>query len=650
MYYFAFVLLALSMLCALAGAAWAVKSLWPRTAPAAGKASRRTSVPGLGFVEKANLCLTGCYIIASAILIYALASYDFSLVYVASYTDRLLPLFYRITAFWAGQAGSMLFWAFSVAICGGLFQLTRSYKSLTPDTRLWYWVFYLGIMSFFGLILVTWNNPFLMNHAVPQDGNGLNPLLQNPGMIFHPPLLFLGYGGFVIPSCLALAQALSRRQADEAAWTDVARPFTLAAWAMLTAGIVLGGWWAYMELGWGGYWAWDPVENASLVPWLIATASLHTLIVEDRRGKLGRVNVAMMVLTTVSAFFATYLVRSGVIDSVHAFGDGSVGTPLTIFVLGGLVIALWIPFATPKTGKPLAGLESREGFLTLVAWVLLALAVIILVATMWPVISKLWSAAPRGLDARFYNRVCLPLGALLVVMMAACPWLGWGGGLRNKKGFFAVIGAFVVSAGVIWALGYHQPTALLGASAAVAIVLGAVMLLADKTNRSQPVTIGALGAHIGMALVAIGISFSGPYTTDREMILAKGESSTVGSYTATLLELGEGRRVDHEFIAARLEIFKDGKSIGIVAPERRLYDKFGTMQFSEVDVIPGLGNEVYASLLGLDENSRVVVKVSVEPLVNWLWIGGTIMCLVPLAGLRRRKNPAPESDSENSAA
>ena len=208
MYYFAFVLLALSMLCALAGAAWAVKSLWPRTAPAAGKASRRTSVPGLGFVEKANLCLTGCYIIASAILIYALASYDFSLVYVASYTDRLLPLFYRITAFWAGQAGSMLFWAFSVAICGGLFQLTRSYKSLTPDTRLWYWVFYLGIMSFFGLILVTWNNPFLMNHAVPQDGNGLNPLLLNPGMIFHPPLLFLGYCGFVIPSCLALAQAL----------------------------------------------------------------------------------------------------------------------------------------------------------------------------------------------------------------------------------------------------------------------------------------------------------------------------------------------------------------------------------------------------------------------------------------------------------
>ncbi len=638
MYVFAFALQLVALLAALGGCGLALLQLWQ---------NREDS---LAVVEKAHLVISGALLLASALLLHALFWNDFSVAYVASYTDRVLPVFYRLTAFWAGQPGSMLFWALAVGLSGSAFALTRAYRNLSRPTRLWYWSFFYIIMGFFALILTSWSNPFVLQSPVPADGNGLNPLLQNPGMIFHPPLLFLGYGGFAVPACLALAQCLSGQSSSEGAWFRLSRPFIILAWLFLTAGIVLGAWWAYMELGWGGYWAWDPVENASLVPWLIATASLHTLIVEDRRGKLGRVNVAMMVLTTVSAFFATYLVRSGVIDSVHAFGDGSVGTPLTIFVLGGLVIALWIPFATPKTGKPLAGLESREGFLTLVAWVLLALAVIILVATMWPVISKLWSAAPRGLDARFYNRVCLPLGALLVVMMAACPWLGWGGGLRNKKGFFAVIGAFVVSAGVIWALGYHQPTALLGASAAVAIVLGAVMLLADKANRSQPVTIGALGAHIGMALVAIGISFSGPYTTDREMILAKGESSTVGNYTATLLELGEGRRVDHEFIAARLEIFKDGKSIGIVAPERRLYDKFGTMQFSEVDVIPGLGNEVYASLLGLDENSKVVVKVSVEPLVNWLWIGGTIMCLVPLAGLRRRKNPAPESDSENSAA
>ncbi len=401
-----------------------------------------------------------------------------------------------------------------------------------------------------------------------------------------------------------------------------------------------------MELGWGGYWAWDPVENASLIPWLMGTASLHTLIVEERRGKLGRVNVIMMSLTTVSAFFATYLVRSGVIDSVHAFGDGSVGTPLTVFVLAGLLITFWVACTTPREGRPLAGLDSREGLLTLVAWVLLALSAIILTATMWPVISKLWATAPRGLDANFYNRVCLPLGALLLVMMAACPWLGWNGGLRDKGRFFAVLGAFVAAAAVIWTLGYRQPTALLAAAAAIAIALGVVLLLADSAIRRQPASLGALGAHLGMALAALGIAFSGPYTQDKEMFLSKGQSEQVGGYAVTLLDIQDGRQPGYEYIAARLQISRDGKNLGVIAPERRMYDKFGNMQFSEVDVIPGLGNEIYGSLLGLDEDSRVLVKVSVEPLVNWIWIGGALMCLLPLLGLRRRAFPAGQQRGE----
>lgn len=639
MYVFAYAMQLLALLCALGGCGMVLLQLWQGRADI------------LRLIEKGHWIISGALLVASALLLHALYWHDFSLQYVASYTDLILPAFYRLTAFWAGQPGSMLFWALAVAVSGTAFACTRAYNRLSPATRLWYWAFFYVIMAFFTLVLTNWSNPFVMQTPAPPDGNGLNPLLQNPGMIFHPPLLFLGYGGFAVPACLALAQSLSGRGQGEGPWFRLTRPFIILAWLFLTAGIVLGAWWAYMELGWGGYWAWDPVENASLIPWLIGTASLHTLIVQDRRGKLGRVNVAMMALTTVSAFFATYLVRSGVIDSVHAFGDGSVGTPLTVFVLAGLVVTFWAACTAPREGGPLAGLDSREGFLTLVAWVLLALAAIILIATMWPVISKLWTTAPRGLDANFYNRVCLPLGALLMLLMAACPWLGWSGGLRDKGRFFTVLGAFVGSAGAIWALGYRQPTALIGASAAFAIALGVILLFTDKAIRRQPAALGALGAHLGMALVALGVAFSGPYTQSGELLLAKGESKTVGAYTATLLDLQDGRQPGYDYIAARLQIGRDGVTLGVLAPERRMYDKFGSMQFSEVDVIPGLGNEIYASLLGLDEDLRVLVKVSVEPLVNWIWIGGALMCLLPLLGLRRRNrqtaSPGDDPDHED---
>lgn len=624
MYVFAYSLQLLALLAAAGGGALALVQLWQNRDDA------------LHLVERAHLIVSASLLLASALLLHALYWHDFSVQYVASYTDRILPVFYRLTAFWAGQPGSMLFWALTVALSGSIFACTRAHKKLSAPTRLWYWGFFYSVMAFFALILTSWSNPFLLQTPAPPDGNGLNPLLQNPGMIFHPPLLFIGYGGFAVPSCLALAQTLSGRAGQEDAWFRLSRPFIMLAWLFLTAGIVLGAWWAYMELGWGGYWAWDPVENASLIPWLVATAALHTLIVEDRRRKLGRVNVAIMALVTVSAFFATYLVRSGVIDSVHAFGDSNVGTPLTVFILTGLFTSLWVPLTAPRQGQPLDGLDSREGFLTVVAWTLLALAAIILTATMWPVLSALWADAPRGLDARFYNRVCLPLGVLLTSMMVVCPWLGWGGGVRGKKRLLAALGGAGLAAGVIWGLGYQKPLALAGAASAVGILLSAIFLLADKAVRGQPATLGALGAHIGLALMALGIAFSGPYTRDNEMSLLQGDSDSVGEYTATLLELEEGRRPGYDYIAARLQIARNGKNLGIVVPERRLYDKFGSMQFSEVDVIPGLGNEVYASLLGMDEKRRVVVKVSVEPLVNWLWIGGTIMCLVPLMGLRRR--------------
>jgi cytochrome c-type biogenesis protein CcmF len=623
-----------ALLCALLGGGLALYDIW------------RGRDDMLPLVEKFHWLIAVPLLLASAMLLHALYWNDFQIQYVASYTDLILPVFYRLTAFWAGQQGSMLFWALAVALSGSLFALTGVRKSLAPTTRLWYWVFFYAIMAFFALILTTWSNPFIMQTPAPKDGNGLNPLLQNPGMIFHPPLLFLGYGGFTAPACLALAQTLSGRPNEEKTWFSLTRSFIILAWLFLTAGIMLGAWWAYMELGWGGYWAWDPVENASLLPWLIGTAALHTLIIEERRHKLHRVNVVMMALTTVSAFFATYLVRSGVVQSVHAFGDSSVGTPLTVFIFAGLLITFWAALGAKAQGKPLAGPNSREGLLVLMAWILLALTIIILAATLWPQISKLWTDASQGLDAAFYNRVCLPLGTLIIIIMALCPWLRMGGGLNRKGAFLGFIACIHVSVAALWVMGYRQPTALVATSAAIGLIYNTVLLCKNTAVLRSLSAMGAVGAHLGMALVTIGIAFSGPYSQDKDIMLAQGQSDTIQDYAATLLELRNGRASGYEYIAARIQVRKGEKILGIIEPERRIYDKFGANQFSEVDVIPGPGDEIYASLLGLDEEKRVLVRISVKPLVNWLWLGGAILCLLPLLCLWRRKPEPPAQERE----
>ncbi len=656
MYYFVFALLAISTLCALCGDVWAVSTLWPESAADPLKKKRTAGccvVPVcLAAIEKIHVILVSCYILSSCFLLYALISYDFSLVYVADYTDRLLPLFYRITAFWAGQAGSMLFWAFSVAIWGSLFQSTRAYQDLSSETKVWYWLFYLGIMAFFGFILITWNNPFLINYTVPQDGNGLNPLLQHPGMIFHPPLLFLGYGGFVIPGCLALAQAMSGGK-EEYSWALISRPFILSAWAFLTAGIVLGGWWAYMELGWGGYWAWDPVENASLIPWLIATAALHTLILQRRRNKLHAVNVFLIALTTVSAFFATYLVRGGVVQSVHAFGSGGMGVPLLMFIGLGLLLALCAAMRAHKPdSRHLAGPGSREGLIVIACWVLLALAAIILVATMWPVFTEFWQknvmglaqsiqndvshshGGAAGLTAGFYNRVCMPLFAALIVLLGLCPWSGWNGGFTSIRKLLAVVCAFCGAAAVLYVCGYRLPVALVGGAAAIAGIVGIFLQFAGISLFRSRQKFAACAVHLGVAIMALGIAFSGPYTIESSPVLSIGQSTRVGQFDVVLKNMYEGRGPGYIFIEAELVVGKNGREIGLARPQRRVYEKWGQMQFAEAATVSSLGNEFYATLMAVDNQGRVSLRISSNPLINGLWIGGALMCLLPFMSLR----------------
>ena len=672
-------LLAAAFLCALAASAGALAGLYTglhtgphvtmERRPAAGDAPGRT----LAWVEKGQFLAMLLLGAASLILTAAFATHDFSLVYVSGHSDRSLPLFYRLTAFWAGQEGSLLFWAWSVALCGSIFGTTRAYARQSIRVKLWFWAFFAGIMAFFLLLLGTWSNPFLVHEMTPVDGSGLNPLLQDPGMIFHPPLLFLGYGGFTVPCCLALAHALGQaptrppeqhggKKKKNAApgtdggerWAAASRPFILTAWLFLSAGIILGAWWAYMELGWGGYWGWDPVENASLVPWLIATACLHTGIVEERRGKLGRANVFLMALTTISAFFATYIVRGNVVRSVHAFGDSATGVPLLLFTATFLGLAAYAALRAPARGKPLESPFSREGLLCLVAWILLALAAIILLATLWPVLSRLWSEKSVGLGPSFYNYACLPFFALLALLLAFCPWVRWEGGLRAKLPVLAILALCLASAGVLASLGLANPLALAATAAGVGIIATVCMLFSSRTELLRlPKTVAAHGVHLGFALMVLGVAFSGPYKVERDLSMRVGQGFAVGEYSFVLLAVRGGDSHDHMrgddpraleppayiYRETEIAVSKGGQPAGTLRPQLRVYAKTPGMPSTEAYTLFSLGNELYATFLGMNGNAAVV-RVSINPLVNWIWIGGVALCLFPFLGLRRaRRRP-----------
>jgi cytochrome c-type biogenesis protein CcmF len=587
----------------------------------------------LDFLEKANLAIAGLITIASIILTIALVNRDYSFKYVYDHVDNLLPLFYTITGFWAGAEGSLLFWILSISVMGVIFARLPGFRQYSSETRLYYWVFFMVIQAFFLLILTNWSNPFLELVPIPSNGRGLNPLLRNPGMIFHPPLLFLGYAGFTSPAAIALASFIS---GEDRSWVKICRNWNITAWIFLTAGIILGGWWSYMELGWGGYWAWDPVENASLIPWLSATAFMHTSVIESRRNALGRTNIFLMSLTFMLSIFATYLVRSGVIQSLHAFGEGGVGLPLCIFMLGGIaVVAYVILIGSKKDTRMLSGLGSRQGMLVVAAWVLIALGLVVGLGTMWPVISKMWASSPVGLDAKFYNRVCLPLFSLLILIFAICPWLDWKEGIHDKRGLSIVFVAFLAALGINYAAGLHNILALVTASAAIASLVGIVALFVFKPQmRRVSSTIGVYGIHIGLALVFLGIAWSGPNQTTVEAVLKKGESTQVGTYTLTYLRSNESQNMAMASVMAVLEVKENGKQVGILAPERRIYSGY-PQPFAEVSVLPGLIDELYGVLLSYQPDGTATIKVSVNPLINWMWIGGTLMCLFGFIAFRK---------------
>lgn len=606
-----------------------------------------TSYGNVKLLEQGFSVIVGIYIVISSVLLQSLVMSDFTLVYTASYTNRGLPFFYKMTAFWAGQAGSMLFWTNGVILFAFIFRTSRAYKELSDETKTWYWFFLAVFVAFFAFLVGTWNNPFVIQTPVPEDGAGLNPLLQAVAMIIHPPMLLLGYAGMVIPACIACASFFSTVK-EKTIWIETARVSFLIPWMFLSGGIVLGGWWAYMELGWGGYWAWDPVENASFLPWLVSSAYIHTSLVERYRNKLHRTNFFLITLVALTTIFATYIVRGGIVESVHAFA-GTVGTPLIIFVFVGLAVTSYIVFVTPpKNDNVLDGINSKEALLVLVSWFFLVAAGIITLATLFPVFTRAFADKPIGLDIKFYNDVVLPLFIVITVLLSICYVMTWKRGLRSIKELAIPVTLALIAIVISYIAGYRQWTALLGIGSAVAVLYTAKILFFPSQYRFLSRRyISATLVHLGFAIIVFGIAFSGPFKEEKEVQLRPGEHIEFAGYTILYEKYDFQTIPAFTYYKAVLNVTKDGKDYGVLTPEKRIYPGYESMSFVEASTIPTLYKDIYVSLLNVQENHTIFINISVQPFVNWIWIGAIILSLSPIIGLfDRRTREDDEEESE----
>jgi cytochrome c-type biogenesis protein CcmF len=617
--------LLLAFFLAVGGAAYALACLW------------RGDAAPVAWMERGQVLILILLAVASAVLFGSLVSHDFSLAYVRDHTDSAMAWYYSFSAFWAGQEGSFLFWGLAMAAMGAIWILQPGYREMPGEAGTAFWMFFFAVEAMFLLLLTTVSNPFLLLSPAPSQGSGLNPLLQNPGMIFHPPVLFLGYAGFTVPACAALASGLS---GPGHPWLRGVRNAFLLAWIMLTAGIVIGAWWSYMELGWGGYWAWDPVENASLLPWLAATAFLHTSLLGRRFRVLGRSNILLAGLTLFLCFVATFLTRSGVLNSLHTFADNTAAFPLFGLLLASLALTLLVSgVAKPGERKELADVFSRQGFVVLLTWLMLALVLVIGTATLLPALSQLVLESSVGVDAGFYNRVCLPLFGVVFLLLALCPGLGWNRPRLDRWRAVYLPGLFVGLAVVLWLAGLPLGLPLL----AIALILSAFASVAaylwqNRFSLRRQGTWSTWGVHLGLCLLGLGVAVSGPYKATAEAILSKGDSFSLQEYTLTFEEITTKRHPGMTASVANIRVSGETGGLGLLKPERRRYQNF-RQPFAEASVIPGFGDEIYVTLLGVGEGDIVRVKAQVMPLVNWIWIGGGIMCLLGLLGVRRQKIP-----------
>ena len=596
-------------------------------------------------------------LVASVALWRGLFTHDFNIEYVAAYTARNLPQYYLVTAFWAGQKGSLLFWAVVLSIFASLAQL------LTPSRHRDLLPYVAGVTSiilafFIGVMLFgAGTNPFERLAFTPADGRGLNPQLQNPGMIAHPPTLYLGYISITIPFAFAMAALLARKL--DTGWIIAMRKWALASWLFLSAGITIGMWWAYVELGWGGVWAWDPVENASLHPWLTLTAFLHSVMIQEKRGMLKRWNVALVVGTFLLSIFGTFITRSGVIASVHSFTQSDVGYFFLAFLLVSGIVSFTLLYTRWPDLEPEAKLESmlsREGAFLYNNLALVGIAFSVLWGTLFPILSEAVRGTKITVGPAFFNRVNVPLGLFLLLLTGVGPLIAWrkASAANLRRQFYApLIGAGITLAALIVA-GMRDRYPLMALTLAGFVVVTIIQefgrgVRARMRLHDENAFVGLVnlvgrnrrrygGYIVHVAIVLYFVAFTGmAFKSEKTVELRPLESTTIKSpyghtYTLTHQGVSQYAALNRHISAATLDISVDGVRKGSITSEKRQHvDSFGNDTFeasTEVGIRSNLREDLYVVYAGSpDGTERAQYKIVVNPLVAWFWIGGGVLVI-----------------------
>jgi cytochrome c-type biogenesis protein CcmF len=586
--------------------------------------------------------------VASAVLIHAFVTNNYAIKYVQRYSDGAQPLAYKIASYWGGLDGSIMFWVFLLGVFGSLAVYTNRerHRELIP----WVVAVLASTEMFFIFLMIVHNNPFSTYLTPPPaEGRGLNPLLQNFYMAIHPPSLYIGFVAMTIPYAFGLGALITGHLDD--AWLRAVRRWTMIGWLFLSFGLTLGMLWAYEELGWGGFWGWDPVENAGLLPWFTATAFLHSVMVQERRGMLRVWNVTLVIVTFFLTIFGTFMTRSGVVQSVHAFGeDRELALLFTIFMVLIVTVSFgFVIYRLPllKARHELDSWASREAAFLANNWILLFSAFFILFATMFPTLSEAIRGERLTVGPPFYNKWMLPIGLVLLLLTGIGPLLAW-----RKSSVSNMVHQF------LW------PSLAAGATAVALVALGVrvwtsgicfalcafvTVTIAQEFIRGAQVRRGATGTdivtaligligrskrryggyivHVGIVLIFLGFAGQG-FKQEQQFVLSPGQQGTLGRFTIRHDALRVTNDAQKQMITGGVSVFSDGKPIGTMQPARWFFNKHEDQPTTEVAIRRAPGEDLYVVLAGYDVAAQQgIYTVTINPLVNWIWLGFGVMAL-----------------------